>query len=217
MNADVIVVGAGAIGAICAKESARLGLKTLLLEEHGLVGKQGKCTALVSQNGLHSLGVSFEKTVLNEVNCARIFSPKFVLSVQAEKTQACVLQRQAFDEKCAREANEAGAKLVLKARVEKIVQERGQVTAKTSKGTFSAEVLVGCDGVSSVVAQSAGFPAIPAEKIVVGWEGEFEKAVVEDKDCRRETLTLIVDERLCAFCFSQCCKRFRHERRRYLT
>jgi len=178
MAFDVIVAGAGSTGAICARECAKRGLKTLVLEEHAFVGKKRKCTALVSKKGLDLLGVDCASAVLNDVSGARFFSPRFELGVRASKAQACVLERQKFDEQCAREAKEAGAKLRLKTRVERVKQNDDGVVVKTNHGVFRSGLLVGCDGVSSIVAQSAGFP--PLRSFVVGWEGEFAQARVEE-------------------------------------
>ena len=98
MRFDVVVVGGGAIGCLTAKECAKRGLKTALLEEHGQPGKFGQCTAIVSQKGLKSLGVDYKPFVLNEVRGARIKSPSREMVVDAKKTMACVLDRQGFDE-----------------------------------------------------------------------------------------------------------------------
>jgi geranylgeranyl reductase family protein len=180
MNFDVIIAGAGSAGSLCARECAELGLETLVLEEHSFVGKQRKCTALVSKNGLELLDVDFAKSVLNEVCGARFYSSRFQMRFRSKQTQACVLDRQKFDEQCAFEAKRAGAQLRLKTRVLGVKQTGEGVAVKTNNGVFRSKLLVGCDGVSSTVASCAGFPQV--EKIVVGWETEFEKAVVSETD-----------------------------------
>ncbi|MFH0922877.1 MAG: NAD(P)/FAD-dependent oxidoreductase, partial [Candidatus Micrarchaeota archaeon] len=180
MNFDVIIAGAGSAGSLCARECSELGLEALVLEEHSFVGKQRKCTALVSKNGLDLLEVDYAKAVLNDVSGAHFFSPHFDLNFRAKQTQACVLDRQKFDEQCALEAKQAGAKLRLKTRVLGVKQTGDGVSVKTSAGVFLSKLLVGCDGVSSTTAVSAGFPQI--NKLVVGWEAEFERSRVNELD-----------------------------------
>ncbi|NYZ75423.1 NAD(P)/FAD-dependent oxidoreductase [Candidatus Micrarchaeota archaeon] len=166
MNAEAIVVGASIAGCVCARELAARGVKTLVLEEHPTPGKFGKCTAMVSKRGLELTGVRYKKTVLNQVSGADFWAGKNCLSVRSPRTQAMVLDRQAFDEQAASQALDAGAEIRLNTRVKTL--------------GLDSKVTIGADGAASAVARLARFPQIPSSKFVLGWEAEYEKANVSD-------------------------------------
>ncbi len=184
MQAKAIVVGSSAVGGLCAKALAQKGVDTLVLEEHSKPGKFHKCSGIMSKAGMESLGVSIKECTLNEVRGARVFAGGTELRIESNSTKGVVIDRQAFDEKCAAEAQEAGAKLVLNARVEKIGKVSGNGPANASptsiafsistpSGSHSSQILVGCDGASSTVARELGLPAIEPRDFVLAWEGEF--------------------------------------------
>ncbi|OIO24823.1 hypothetical protein AUJ65_00285 [Candidatus Micrarchaeota archaeon CG1_02_51_15] len=173
---DVVVVGASVCGAVCSRELASKGVRTLLLEEHSKAGKFGKCTGIVSKHGLGLTGVDYRRTVVNEVSGADFHSGKACLTVCSPRVQALVIDRQAFDEQAVAQAVDAGAELLLGARVDGLCGT--QVNAGNKR--FKARFAVGADGAASAVARLAGFPAIPAGKFVLGYEAEYSRASVAD-------------------------------------
>jgi geranylgeranyl reductase family protein len=180
VEAKAIVVGSSAVGGVCAKALANHGVETLVLEENFKPGKFHKCSGIMSKAGLESLGVSIKECTLNEVRGARVFAGGTELKFEASSTKGVVIDRQAYDERCAQEAQEAGAKLVLNARVEKVSSHDGGFTVSTPSDSFSSKVLVGCDGANSTVARTLGFPPIEARDFVLAWEGEFSGCRVSD-------------------------------------
>ncbi|MBI3588596.1 NAD(P)/FAD-dependent oxidoreductase [Candidatus Micrarchaeota archaeon] len=182
MDSEAVVVGASAVGGVCAKELSSLGVQTLLLEEHPAPGKFHKCSGIMSKKGLASLGVSLDGIVLNEVKGARLFSERHELKIATSHSQAVVINRQAFDERAVFEAQEAGAKLVCNSRAEKFSSKGGTVSVQSKSGTHSAKFLVGCDGASSTVAREFGFPKLEAKDFVSAWEGEFTGLKVGEPD-----------------------------------
>lgn len=164
MRYDVSVVGAGAIGCIAAKELSKRGVSTRVLEEDAFVGKQRKCTALVSETGLRSLGIDYKPAVLHKVRGAIIRAGNSSMLVDSRRNVACVLERQVFDEECAREAESAGAKIFLRKKVKALPKE--------------SEWVVGADGAASFVARAAGFPSI--RRFAFCYEAEYKNARVED-------------------------------------
>ncbi|MFH0973601.1 MAG: FAD-dependent monooxygenase, partial [Candidatus Micrarchaeota archaeon] len=157
---DLIVAGCSAAGAFAARDASRLGLKTLVLEEHARSGKQGKCSGLVSVSGLKLLGVAgteFDSSVVNEVRGAVLHAKKdektgwkksveFV--VERRNAVARVLDRQAFDEVLARQARTAGAKILLNHRVTTLKQNGEGVVVRCGSGgsKIAAKFLIGADG-----------------------------------------------------------------------
>ncbi|VVB67013.1 Digeranylgeranylglycerophospholipid reductase [Candidatus Norongarragalina meridionalis] len=164
MRYDVSVVGAGAIGCITAKECAARGLRTAVYEEDAIVGKQRKCTALVSESGLRSIGVDYKRAVLHKVRGAFIEAGGKRMLVDARRNIACVLERQRFDEQCAEEAESEGAKIFLRKKVRALPKEKW---------------IVGADGASSFIARAASFP--PITRFAFCYEAEYKNARVEDE------------------------------------
>ena len=54
---DVAVIGAGSSGLIAAHEVAKYGLRVVVLEEDGIVGRPERCAGLYSVEGLRRIGV----------------------------------------------------------------------------------------------------------------------------------------------------------------
>jgi geranylgeranyl reductase family protein len=172
---DLKVVGCSAAGALAARDAARLGLRSACLEEHAAPGKFGACSGLVSRRGLELLGVDFEDCVVNEVRGAVLHAKNGAeLAVSRRSPVALVLDRQKFDEECAREARAAGAEIMLRRRATAVKQNPDGVTVQCGAKKFVSKFVVGADGAASPTASSLGFPKIP--RFVLGYEAEFEGA-----------------------------------------
>ncbi|MFH1056982.1 MAG: NAD(P)/FAD-dependent oxidoreductase [Candidatus Micrarchaeota archaeon] len=171
MALDCLVVGASCVGGMTAKAMAEKNLNVALVEEHSVPGKFNKCTALVSASGLKASGVDFKKTVLNEIHGAVLHSPGVSFTVETREPVAFVLDRQKFDEKCVDEAVGKGAELFLNAPARRLSRSNGGWTVEANSNSFSAEVVAGCDGLTSFVARAGGFPAF--KRFVSAWEAEF--------------------------------------------
>jgi len=175
-----ILVGGSVAGCLCSKKIAELGGKVLVLEEDREPGKQGKCTGIVSKKGLDSLGVAYETSVLNRVNGAVIHSKNNSLSIRKPQVQACVIDRFAFDEQCALEAERAGAEILYGQRATGIEARNENYRIKTKNKNFDSKILVGADGAASFVAKEMGFPAIGAKDFVLCYEAEYEDCSIPD-------------------------------------
>ncbi len=166
-SSEILIVGGSITGGVAARESAKKGFKTTLIEEHSYVGKQGKCTALVSTSGLKKIGLKYENAVMNEIYGAVIHSKHFNFSVVKKTPVAVVLDRQKLDEEAIAEAEAEGAKIKLRTKLEKI----NEANIQTNRQTIEFNWLVGADGFSSTTAKTAGFPEIK-EKVLC-YEAEF--------------------------------------------
>jgi len=165
---EILIVGGSASGGIAARESAKAGFKTTIIEEHNIVGKQGKCTALISIKGLKKLEVDYEKTVMNEIYGAVIHSKHFSFTVEKRVPIAVVLDRQKLDEEIIKESIENGAELKLKTRLASIEKNK----ALTSKENINFNYLIGADGFASTTASILKLPEI--KRKVLCYEAEFE-------------------------------------------
>lgn len=173
---DVAVVGASIAGCIAAKHAAQAGLDVVILEEHGEVGKQRKCTSIVSASGLPRMGIDYQSAIVHQVQGAFIHSPAATLTIRSRETKAYVLDRQRFDEQCAMEAEQAGAAILLNEPALSIRPTQIQ----TSKRNVTTRAIVGADGASSQVARSLGFAELTGQQYVLCYEAEFEGAQVSD-------------------------------------
>lgn len=165
---EIVIAGGSITGGAAARESARAGFKTTIIEEHGFVGKQGKCTALVSINGLKKIGIDYEKAFMNDIYGAVIHSKHFSFTIEKRTPVAVVLDRQKLDEEMINESVDYGADLKLKTRLEGI--EKNKI--KTNRQAISFDYLIGADGFASTTASVGRFPEI--RKKVLCYEAEFE-------------------------------------------
>ncbi|MSQ13781.1 MAG: NAD(P)/FAD-dependent oxidoreductase [Dehalococcoidia bacterium] len=168
-DCDVVVAGAGPAGAVAARDIARRGFRVMLLEEHAQVGAPVHCSGLVTPRTLEAAGVAEQAVVVNRIKGAIVHSPlgKQVV-VGGDKVRALVMDRQRFDELLAKQAQNAGAELVLSARVAGVTADDEQVTVRVEQEgrsrTISARIVIGADGSHSTVGRSLGL-ARPGESI----------------------------------------------------
>jgi len=179
---ECIVAGCSAVGGILSRDLAASGVQVAVFEEHAKPGKFHKCSGIMSKEGIESLGVDLKGVVLNQVRGARIFCGNAETKIESRATKALVIDRQAFDEKCAEQAKSAGAKLFFNSRVAAVSFRNGFVETSCGGKPFKSQVVAGCDGASSTVALAAGFPAISPKDFVLAWEGEFSSASLPEKD-----------------------------------
>ncbi|MEE8419425.1 MAG: FAD-dependent oxidoreductase, partial [Dehalococcoidales bacterium] len=107
---DAVVIGGGPIGSYTAGKLAEAGHDVAVLEREPQAGTGVCCTGIVSQECVSAFDID-DSVILKKVNSARLFSPSGnLLHVQREETQACILDRAAFDLMMANRAIKKGAK-----------------------------------------------------------------------------------------------------------
>ena len=170
MRYDILVIGAGPVGSVAAGHLAAQGHSVLLIEEHRAVGKPMQCGGLVSPR-IREL-VDFSFPALNTVKGAHVHSPEGTeFRIRATEDKGIVLDRTDFDERAAQWAVEKGASLHLGSRVKQFAIHNDGVRALTAGGkTFTAELVLGADGPTSLTARSGGLPGI--REIITGYEIE---------------------------------------------
>lgn len=157
---DVIVVGAGPAGSMAALSAAKVGAKTALLEAERLP-REKLCGGGVNAWVIRTLNIPDTITERTIEEAQVVAGTKMLPSVPWPETIAWrTVMRAKFDNYLTEMAVKAGAALHQSTRVESVLLDnKKKVTGvKTSnKGTLHSKVVVGCDGVSSVVARTAGF------------------------------------------------------------
>ncbi len=169
---DVIVVGGGVAGSTTARFLAKEGYKVKILEAKSNVGIPVQCGEAIGKetiNDILKIGVP-KHALRTEVRGFRVFSPSLrKLEYRLEKDGGYVVDRRVFDKEMLVGAAVEGADIQLNTRVTniKIEKETGVKVKATIKGkeyTESTSIVIGADGLYSVVARDAGL-AEPIEAI----------------------------------------------------
>lgn len=165
---DVVIVGAGPIGCHIASSLSLRGYDVLVLEEHPEIGNPSHCAGLFSE---HVFEIVDKFAILHEVKRARIYSPNGeFIDIGDDRRRAYVVDRVKFDRELARKAINNGAEIHLKERALKIDN-----IVKTRREEYRARVIVGADGINSVVRRSMELKIpsmLNASQIIAKYESE---------------------------------------------
>ncbi len=159
---DVIVVGGGPGGSMCARELATMGVRVLLLEREADFGYPIFCAEGVPKEVMDEIFGEMPPTWVNMVVEGAKFIDPDGRSVEVYYSGAgCILERRIFDRDLAILSAKAGA-IVRSGCVVYDVQRRKEGVVvdweERDKGSFSAtcKVVVGADGVESLVGRKMG-------------------------------------------------------------
>jgi len=159
---DAVVVGAGPAGSATALQLARAGARVLLLDR-ARFPRDKPCSEYLSPEStrvLERLGPD----VLGAVAAAsparlrgmKVVAPSGAAVVGRFETFSYALPRTRFDAILRAAAEAAGAEVREGVKVEELIYERGAVAGVVARDTYRARVVVGADGLRSVVARRLG-------------------------------------------------------------
>ena len=183
-NYDVVIVGAGPAGSTTAYYAAKKQLNVLIIEKRKEIGHPVQCGEFLPAidelkyimprvKDLDSLFSIEDKMISKQTRAIRILSPK---KKQYEiEFNGFSVERREFDKYLVNKATQIGAELKTDTKFIRI--ENGNVI--TSKGDFSAKVIVGGDGYLSGVAKSVGLqgPTKLSPCVLCEIPGDFEPVV----------------------------------------
>ncbi|MCA1814605.1 MAG: NAD(P)/FAD-dependent oxidoreductase [Halobacteriales archaeon] len=161
---DVLVVGAGPVGAQVARLLAARGHDVLMVEEHARVGQPVQCAGLFTPAIFDLVDFPEREVHLNDIRGAHVRSPTGqLIALDAGKIMAHAINRGGFDQACVRRAELAGAEVWTSAKALRFDRhERGVRGTIHRSGREQAEVdarlVVGADGAASTVGQAFGLP-----------------------------------------------------------
>lgn len=169
---DCIIVGTGPAGAFTAYLLAINGFNTLLLDKAALP-RYKTCGGGLPQKTIQSVPFDLQPALDIEAKGGRVaFQGRTALKVDFEKPYGWLVMRDRFDYYLVEQAIAAGAELATDTRLVSLQQNDRQVIAETTRGSFSAQTLVGADGVNSLTARILGL--LPARLTGVALEAEVE-------------------------------------------
>ncbi len=179
---DVIIVGGGPVGSQVARKLAVAGYKVMVLERKQNVGEKVCCTGIIGQECAKSFTVD-DDVILRKVSGASLFSPsRNSIRLWREETQACILDRIAFDIAMAKRAQKKGAEYILDSVVRDITIEKDRVVIEAShqgKGVnFEARAAVIAAGFNSRLTEKLGLGNVG--DFVIGAQSEVETTGVDE-------------------------------------
>jgi geranylgeranyl reductase family protein len=155
---DVIIAGAGPAGSTCARECARQGLTTLLLDKDPFP-RSKPCGGAVSHRALSLLDFSLPEHII-EKECygARVHYGGRTIEAHREYRIAVLVSRERFDAYLADKAVESKARFVPGEKVVSVQEAGDWVTVVSEKATYQSRFLIGADGIHSRVAHAVRRP-----------------------------------------------------------
>ena len=150
---DVIIVGAGPAGAIASKTCAEKGLSTLLLEK-AVIPRFKLCGGGVSTSALSHLDFGIEKELIErECYGARVHFKDHQIELKKSSRLAILVSRDNFDAYIVSKAVDAGVVLQEGEKATSIKPEPSKVVVETTNEKYNAKVVIGADGVNSIVSK----------------------------------------------------------------
>jgi geranylgeranyl reductase family protein len=163
---DVIIAGAGPAGSTCARECARQGLKTLLLDKD-IFPRSKPCGGAVSGHALSLLDFPLPENII-EKECfnARVHYGSRSIEAKRQYRIAVFVSRIRFDAFLAEKAVECNARFLPGEKVVSVHTIGDGMSVVTEKASYQTRFLIGADGVHSRVANAIRQPLGKDEMIL---------------------------------------------------
>jgi len=153
MRYDVIVVGGGPAGAVAARDCARAGLETIILEQE-YYPRPKTCAGGITAAAMSLLDTAIPPEII-EARCSSFkgFYDDRVVEIDLEQDFMVLVSREIFDLWLVSLAQSDGAELKQGERVTAVTAGENEVTVSTTKGAYTGLIVIGADGVNSTVAK----------------------------------------------------------------
>jgi len=159
-----------------------MGYGVMVLEQKETLGGQVCCTGIIGQECVRSFAIG-ESVILRRANSAGLFAPSGSwLRLWREETQACIVDRGAFDLDMANRAQDKGAQYILNSPVWNIEvgdkRVRVEVACQEGSSSFEARVAVIANGFGSRLVERLGLGKVG--DLVMGVQAEVPVADVDE-------------------------------------
>lgn len=179
---DAIVVGSGCAGSVAAYELAKAGRSVLAIERGTFAGAKNMTGGRIYTHSLERVFPDFREEaplerritherismIAEDANFTMDFTSR---AMDAKGQESYAVLRAPFDQWLASKAEEAGAEYIYGIAVESLMKdETGRVCGvRAGEDEITADVVVLCDGVNSLLAaQAVGAERPPASAVAVG-------------------------------------------------
>jgi digeranylgeranylglycerophospholipid reductase len=187
---EAVVVGGGPVGSYTALSLSRLGVATIVFEEHAEIGVPSHCAGHLSIRSLRNLGLYPlpDGIVENTFSRANFHSPAgTTFSVRLKRPVTCAVNRGLFDKLLAEKAEAAGSEYRLSSRVTSLklnkcfvrgvnVEQNGVVEP------VAAKVVVDAEGISSRLIRETGLQRLNGAGLVYAVEAEVDNVANVETD-----------------------------------
>jgi len=162
---DVVVAGGGLSGLMAARKAAEGGVDVLLVEKENTLGRKVCAEAMSSQTVIDAELESSKDFITNRIDGVHVYPPdeSRMVNISSVDTgvgggyEGYIVDKPLFLTALAEAAESKGARLMLNTAVVDIAKEQDYVRIRvdTPEGAkeIGAKILIGCDGVTSVVAR----------------------------------------------------------------
>jgi geranylgeranyl reductase family protein len=153
---DVVIVGAGPAGATLAYYLAQQGIEVIVLEKD-MFPRYKCCAGGITRRALNLLGMDISEVVEDTVDSIK-FSYKCGKTISFNDNEPFIftVSRSKLDELLVNHAQMNGAIFSFGKTVTGITRNNSEVVVKTKNAEFRSKVVVGADGVYSIVAKEMG-------------------------------------------------------------
>jgi len=180
---DVVVIGGGPVGSYAAYKLAGMGYGVAVVERKERLGEPVCCTGIISHECVSSFAID-DSVILRRVNSARLFPPsgRPLTWLGQGKSQACVVDRAAFDVAMVSRAQGKGVEYVLNSLVRGIeVRDNRVIIEITRQGeglNFEARAVVIANGFGSRLSEELGLGKVG--DFVIGAQAVVETIGVDE-------------------------------------